>query len=410
MRPRIGLVVPALEKGGGVPAVALFVRRAALASGRYDVRVASLATARNDERSVRITAPSTWSGGAASTEDTWSGVPFKHAGAIAPEFEFQRYRPRAALTHLVTDCDLIQVVCGSPAWANSVIGINKPVAMHVATLAKVERRQRDANPQGLTGWWRKGMTGITSRMDDRALRRVDAIQVMNPWMLDYARTINANRDIDIRYAPPGVDADRYRPVDQSSRMREPYILCVGRLDDPRKHIELLLEAYARLPAEVRDRAKLVLAGSANPPPTFWQRVTTLSLGQRVSFIERPDADALLSLYQHANVFVLPSDEEGFGMVVIEAMACGVPVVATRCGGPDGIITDGVDGYLVSRDDATAMSARLAELLQNPVRNAAMGTAARATVEQRHDERVAGAVFIDVWDRLLHKARAKTCVA
>ena len=62
------------------------------------------------------------------------------------------------------------------------------------------------------GWWRKGMTVITDRLDDRALRSVDAIQVENPWMLDYAREINRGRsDVDIRYAPPGVDAKLFLP-------------------------------------------------------------------------------------------------------------------------------------------------------------------------------------------------------
>src|SRR6202043_1838740 len=98
------------------------------------------------------------------------------------ELEFQRYRPRRALTILLADCDLVQMVCGSAAWANAVLGLGKPVSVHVATRAKIERRRRDAHPQGLFGWWRKAMTPITNRLDDRALRCADAVQVMNPWM------------------------------------------------------------------------------------------------------------------------------------------------------------------------------------------------------------------------------------
>ena len=87
------------------------------------------------------------------------------------------------------------------------------------------------------------------------------------------------------------------------------------------------------------------------------------------------------------------------MVILEAMACAVPVVATCCGGPDGIITDGEDGFLVPLDDAAAMSGCLQTLLENPSLNIAMGRKARATSEARYDERVAGAVFVDMWDRL-----------
>jgi glycosyltransferase involved in cell wall biosynthesis len=190
---------------------------------------------------------------------------------------------------------------------------------------------------------------------------------------------------------------------------DPYILCVGRLDDRRKNIGLLLEAYLQLPGEVLDQVHLVLAGSAPPPAAFWQRANSSGAQKRIRFIARPDSDTLLELYRHASVFALPSDEEGFGMVVIEAMACGIPVVATKCGGPDGIISGGQDGYLVPRNDAAAMSNRLADLLQNAERNAAMGAAARQTIEQRYDERVAGDVFLDMWDRLLHKSGAGRCV-
>jgi glycosyltransferase involved in cell wall biosynthesis len=112
---------------------------------------------------------------------------------------------------------------------------------------------------------------------------------------------------------------------------------------------------------------------------------------------------LAGLYQRASVFALPSDEEGLGVVLLEAMACGVPVVSTRSGGPDGIITDGKDGYLVALDDAAEMAARLARLLQDPGLNRSIGKAARRTIEARYAEKVADAAFLEVWDRLLAKA-------
>ncbi|UUZ68377.1 hypothetical protein LP416_30235 [Polaromonas sp. P2-4] len=56
------------------------------------------------------------------------------------------------------------------------------------------------------------MTVVTDRLDDRAMRTADAVQVMNPWMLDYARRLNGARNFDLRYAPPGVDAEAFRPL------------------------------------------------------------------------------------------------------------------------------------------------------------------------------------------------------
>jgi glycosyltransferase involved in cell wall biosynthesis len=330
-------------------------------------------------------------------------MPFVHVGAVAGDFEFQRYRPRAALTRALADCDLIQVVCGSAAWANAVVGLGKPVAMHVATRARVERRQRDANPGCLSDWWRKAMTEITDRIDDKALRQVDAIQVMNPWMFEYARRLNAGRTVDLRYAPPGVDAELFCPLEHREPTRDSYILCVARLNDLRKNVGLLLEAYAQLPEVVRNEVRLVLAGSNGPADAFWRRAEALGLRERISYVAQPDSDALVRLYQGASVFALSSDEEGFGVVLLEAMSCGVPVVSTQSGGPDGIITDGEDGYLVPLDDAAMLSWRLAQVLQDATLNIEMGRKARQTIDHRYDERVAGEAFIDMWDRMVHKA-------
>jgi glycosyltransferase involved in cell wall biosynthesis len=356
-----------------------------------------------DDVGVALTRPLSWPRGNSVAQGVWRGRPYTRIGAFASELEFQRYKPRPALASALADCDLIQVVCGSPAWANAVVGLGKPVAVQVATRAKIERRRRDARPHGLAGWWRKGMTEITDRLDDRALRSVDAIQVENLWMLDYAQEINRGRsDVDIRYAPPGVDAKLFLPLKSRSTATKPYILCVGRLDDPRKNISLLLEAFSRLPAELA-QVELVTAGSGRPPADYWALVERLGLQDRVRHILRPETDELVSLYQQATAFALSSDEEGLGVVILEAMACGVPVVATRCGGPDGIISDGKDGFLVPLDDAALMAERLALLCRDSVLNQEMGRAARATIEARYADEVAGQAFVDVWERLLEKA-------
>ncbi len=403
MKPCIGLVVPAIEQVGGVPAVARFVKDRVLNSGRYDLRLISLPMSAQDESSVGISRPSSWVRGATTRRGQWQGLPFVHVGAVIGEIEFQRYRPRRILAEAIADCAILQVVCGSPAWAFAVCGLGKPVSVQCATRVKVERRQRDANPVGLTNWWRKAMTEIVDRMEDRALRLADAIQVENPWMYEYAHQLNEGREVDLRYAPPGIDAHTFCPATERNFEQDPYVLCAGRLDDPRKNIGLLLEAYALVPEAVRSRLRLVLAGQAGPPENFWQRAAALGLRDRIEFIHRPSPEDLVAVFQKAGMFTLSSHEEGLGVVLLEAMACGIPVVSTRSGGPDGIITDGVDGYLVPLDDAAALADRITRLRLDEALNRTMGQRARATIEQRYAEEVAGQAFLDVWDRLLRKA-------
>lgn len=397
---KLVLVVPSIFHGGGVPAVARFVKNVAVNSQRYQLKIISLCMSGNDPCSLRMNQPATWLRGVGTREGQWEGGSFTHVGAFLGEFEFQRYRPRKSLAQVFEDCDLIQVVCGSPAWANAVIGQDKPVALQVATRAKVERRQRDAKLKRPVDLWRRLMTEITDRLDDRALRKVDAIQVENPWMLEYARKLNVGRTVDIRYAPPGINTEVYQPLPHRDVTSAPYILCVGRFQDPRKNIGLLVSAFALLPDEMSSQVRLVLAGSSSPPDSFWARADSLGVRDRVQYVASPSRVDLICLYRKASVFALPSDEEGLGMVILEAMACAVPVVSTRSGGPDGIITDGEDGFLIPLDDAAAMAGRLQDLLENPPLNFAMGCKARATIEARYDERVAGAVFVEMWDKLV----------
>jgi glycosyltransferase involved in cell wall biosynthesis len=108
---------------------------------------------------------------------------------------------------------------------------------------------------------------------------------------------------------------------------------------------------------------------------------------------------LRKLYQEAACLALSSDEEGFGLVVVEAMACGVPVVATRCGGPEEIISHGSDGYLVPLDDARELANHL-RLLCDESLNQRMSAEARRTAVSRFSAEVAFRRYLDTYQRLL----------
>ena len=397
---KIALVVPSLIKGGGVPAVARFLKDAALRSAKYEIQPISLCMSSKDSNSLRLLHPGTWKTGIKTETGEWEGLQFTHVGANLCELEFQRYRRRPQLDRLIKDCDLIQVVCGSPAWALAVLGLGKPVSLQVASLAKAERRLRNADAHGIVDWWRKIMTLFTDRLDDYALRNVDAIQVENSWMLEHARYVNTGRHLDICYAPPGVDTEIFKPKRFRDLSGSQYILCVGRLADPRKNINLLLSAYALLSKNLQMNVPLIIAGSSTPPDTFWKRVEGFGLSKRVICIPSPSQDELVELYQDASVFALPSDEEGLGIVILESMACSVPVVSTLSGGPNGIITDGRDGYLVPVHDSVALAERIQFLLENPSLNREMGLAARNKIETIYQNRLSGNAFIEIWDRLL----------
>lgn len=403
-KPKIALVVPSLFHGGGVPAVARFIKDSILRSGEFDLKLISLATAHNDESGVQLSDPASWFKGVTVKQGEWDGLPYFHVGSYLSELEFQRMKPRDQLQELLNDCDVIQVVSGSPAWALPVTGLGKPVALQVATRAIVERRRKEKVGRGPIAWWHWLMTRITNKMDDEALRKVDAVQVENFWMQDYAASIGAATSTWVRFAPPGVDAKVFHPVYQRmhSEMTDRYILSVGRFDDPRKNIGLLLEAYALMRFSLKDPPRLLLAGAGDPGADFWKRVRELDLDDCVSFHLRPTRGQLVRYYQQALCFALSSDEEGFGVVLAEAMACAVPVVATRCGGPESLITDTVDGFLVPMGNALVLANRMQALVQNIEMNARMGLVGRKTVEARFTLEIAGEAFLDTYRQLLQR--------
>ena len=188
--------------------------------------------------------------------------------------------------------------------------------------------------------------------------------------------------------PPGVDTERFRPLSDAERSdarqrfgldaERPMILGVSRLV-PRKGFDVLLAAAAQLPPTVQ----VVIGGAGRDRHRLEARTRRLGLGERVCFLGRvPDAD-LPALYASADVFAMPCRErwngleaEGFGIVFLEAAACGVPGVAGRSGGSHEAVVDDETGFVVTPRDVGALRDALRRLLDDAALRARMGAAAR----------------------------------
>lgn len=394
----IGVVVPDLAESGGVQTIVEMLIKQIEKNPNYDYKIISLATSSADSCSTKFTKPKTWLKGVTSTEILWRNRKVLHIGCEFTEFEFMRYQSRSLLTKELASCDLVQVVCGFPAWGNSVVDLKQPMCVWAATLCAWERKSLLKNTKGLKTLWRKLMTIITTRIDDSVIENSDNILVMNSHMVNYAKKLNSKGVI---YAPPGVDTKWFTPID--SRLNAaPYIIAIGRFSDTRKNPHMLLESFKLLKEKNSSPLKLILAGGTGPDENFWQNVKNSGLEDDVSFVNNPEPAQLKVLYQNALCLALSSDEEGFGMVLIEAMACGVPVVSTRCGGPDNIVNHGNDGFLTEIGDAQNFSEKLIELCFNRELNAKMGRAARLNVESKFSEYASGQVFFNTWEKLKRK--------
>jgi len=182
----------------------------------------------------------------------------------------------------------------------------------------------------------------------------------------------------------GVDAESFRRTEQRDALARlgvtpPYVLFVGRISE-QKGIFHLLEASRRLPAGVQ----LVLCAAAPDTPEIESRLAAEVAGRpSVRWINAmvPRND-VVQLYSHAACFVCPSVYEPFGIINLEAMACGAPVVASAVGGIPEVVVDGETGYLVPPGDPEALAVALERLLADPERGARFGRAGRSRVEAR----------------------------
>jgi glycosyltransferase involved in cell wall biosynthesis len=153
---------------------------------------------------------------------------------------------------------------------------------------------------------------------------------------------------------------------------------VANVRAPKGH-EYFIRA-ARLIADQHPNTYFVISGDLHKtlaPPLF-NLAKELGLENRLSFLGfRQDVPDILN---DIDIFVLPSTSEGFPLVVLEAMACAKPVVATRCGGTGEMVDEGRTGYMVPVADASAIASRVSELLNQPEGGASMGRAAKLRVE------------------------------
>ena len=344
---RVAVVCPDLTVTGGVRSVTEFVVQVLQASVRYSPVVISLATASNDRASVQIRRPRTWLDGPQVHKECSDGLPFLHVGAQGTEVEWMRYRPRRALTSLLEEVDLVHVVAGTPAWGLVAGDARVPVLLHAATLTEWERDV----PQGgrSKARWRGLMTKTTAQLDRKALGAASGVLAMNRQLAGFAEDFAPGRT-DVLY--PGTDTSRFRPP--ATYAANGHLLAVGRLGEPRKDWGTLLHAYA-MALQQQDLPDLVIAGRGQLLAADAALLSQLGLTDRCRVEQDVDDARLRALYQGASMYLLSSREEGFGLVVVEAMASGVPVIATRLDGTRETVVDGVSGLLVERDSVLVES-------------------------------------------------------
>jgi glycosyltransferase involved in cell wall biosynthesis len=189
----------------------------------------------------------------------------------------------------------------------------------------------------------------------------------------------------IRRIPNGVDPVRFAPAPEPKAARQQVgfgpetVLFLGRLD-AQKGLDVAFNAWARVAAR-RPTARLILVGDGPARPALETQAQRLRLGESVRFLGgRPDPEALL---QASQIFLLPSRSEGMSNALLEAMATGLPCVASRIGGNTDLLEHGVSGLLTPPGDVVTLAEAVGALFEDPALRERLGTAARAVILERY---------------------------
>jgi len=288
--------------------------------------------------------------------------------------------------------DLHYDVLHSHYWLSGAAALELRKRWHVPVVQMFHTLGTMKNAVARAGAWRESDARI--EIEAQLLREADAIVAATPLDCMQMLAYPGARAERITIIPPGVDIERFkpRPMDAARellglppRHEAPIVLFAGRIE-PLKGLDTLLRAFALL----ADPSALlvVVGGDAHAREDQWsgeeRRLRALAgelgLGSRVRWFGSRPQGSLPALFAAADVVAVPSHYESFGLVALEAQACGTPVVASDVGGLRYIVEDGATGFLVPWDDPHAFARRIGALLHDNALRASLG--ARAVVRAR----------------------------
>jgi len=244
------------------------------------------------------------------------------------------------------------------------------------------------------------------------IKHADHVICISRYTLD--KTLQTQQPRAYSLIPPGVDVNRFRKRADTAHVRRklaqqgidfsiPLVFALGKFIE-RKGFSYLIDAIALL--QERGPVQLMIGGRGPLKESLQQQASNLGISDRVVFLDYIPDDELPGYYTVADLFVSPSivdsqgDTEGLGMVLLEALACETPCVASRVGGIVDIIEDGVNGFLVEPRDSVAIADRIWRLISDDKLRQEMGKQGRLFVERHFSWQAKAREILKVYEGLV----------
>jgi D-inositol-3-phosphate glycosyltransferase len=262
--------------------------------------------------------------------------------------------------------DLVHSHYWLSGWAGVLVKetLQIPLANSFHTLGRVKdlARRADEHPSSR-------MRVLT---EDEVIAHSDCVIASTPYEFDDLLLHYDARPERLCVSPAGIDHDVFTPGDRTEARRKlglgegPTVLFAGRIQG-HKGVDVAVEAIAQLPPEV---ALMIVGGPSGTKgdeelTRLEKRTADLGLTERIAFVPPQPHDQLVDFYRAADVLVMPSRSESFGLVAAEAQACGLPVVAARVGGLAYVVDEGASGILVDGHDPQDYATAIRAVLSDP---------------------------------------------
>ena len=253
-----------------------------------------------------------------------------------------------------------------------------PIVHMFHTLGEMKNRVARSDDEREGDYRLNGERQVIKRVD-----KIVAATYAEQTQLQFLYKANKRK---ITIIPPGVDTGHFYPIPKDEAREflgvpatKKIILYVGRIE-PLKGIDTLIKAVAQLRIDIEQVTLAIIGGDPNVSSErmsqemarLQKMCEDLGLGGMVVFLGKRAQNTLPYYYSAAEVLVMPSHYESFGMVALEAMACGTPVIASQVGGLAFLVQDGETGYHVPDQEPSQLSEKLTLLLGNPDQHDAMG--------------------------------------
>lgn len=270
--------------------------------------------------------------------------------------------------------DVIHVQ-GRSGFTSAGIGLKTPVVTTFHGLMSVEnarsgKKQHQNLSQRVHEWW-------ATRFERRALRRSDACIAVSEEMLHELDMLDPMARAKTRILPNGVDVPETEQPTALQLGASEQLLFVGRLD-PIKGVYPLIEAMRR----VHPRVRLTMIGNGPERAGLERAIEAAGLGERVQLLGALPQEQVFEQIRRSFALVLPSFHETQGIVLLEANACAVPVVASDIPGIREVVTHQMNGLMAPAGDAEGLSRQINWLFANPQEAIKMGLQGRNTVRTR----------------------------